>query len=275
MDSRAHDVLVAMSPGLILAAVLVLSFLLYLAVGTPGFKESASRRHGSMVVPVIYVQYFYWLTDPVARGLGRLGIRPNHVTLFSLLLAGATAVALAMGHFMIGFWLFFAAIACDLIDGVVARSQNSGSQAGAFLDSWIDRAAEGVVLIGLAIYGRDTILLELSLWALVASFLVSYSRARGVALGVDCKGGLMQRPERMFVLCWAIFLSPLVALWMEPRAEVPIFHAAILGVGILAFLSTITAINRLRWTMKLLNEESDIPEPKAAPANGLAEAEAR
>lgn len=247
IDGRTYTVLMAMSPGLILAAAVVLSFLIFLAVGPQKLKESASRRHGSVVVPVVYVQFFYWLTDPVARGLGRIGVRPNHITLFSLLLAIATGLCLAQGRFMLGFWIFFAAIACDLIDGVVARSQNAQSKAGALLDSWIDRAAEGAVLMGLALYGRETILLEFSLWALVASFLVSYSRARGVALGIDCKRGLMQRPERMFVLCWAIFLSPLVALWVEPKAEYPVFHAAIIGVATLAILSTLTAINRLRW----------------------------
>ena len=253
-ETRVHEVLVSLSPGLILASALVLSFLIYLMVGPQELKESASRRHGSMVVPLIYVQYFYWLTDPIARGLGRIGVRPNHITIFSLFLAIATGVVLAMGHFMRGFWLFFATIACDLIDGVVARSQNAQTESGAVLDSWIDRAAEAAVLMGLAVYGRDTLLLEFSMLALVASFLVSYSRSRGVALGVDCKRGLMQRPERMFVLCWAIFLSPLVALWLEPKVEDPVYHAATVGVALLAILTTVTAVNRLRWIMKALDE---------------------
>ena len=256
VDGRIQTVLIAMSPGLLLAAALIISFMIFLVAGPPGLNKNASRHHGSMVVPMIYVRFFYWLTDPIARGLGRLGVRPNHITIFSLLLAVATAVALGGGRFMIAFWILFVAIACDLIDGVVARNQNAQSASGALLDSWIDRAAEGTVLIGLAIYGRDTWLLELSLWALVASFLVSYSRARAATLGVDCKKGLMQRPERMFVLCWAIFLSPLVALWVEPKAVQPVYHTAMLGVGILAFLSTITAVNRLRWSMSMLNEQA-------------------
>ena len=254
IDGRIQAVLMAMTPGLVLAAALILSFLLFLIAGPRELKSSASRRHGSVVVPMIYVRYFYWLTDPLARTLGRIGIHPNHITVFSLVLAVGTAVALSQGRFMIGFWLFFAAIACDLIDGVVARSQNVQSEGGAMLDSWIDRAAEGAVIIGIALYGRDTWLLELSLWALVASFLVSYTRARGVSLGVDCKRGLMQRPERMFVMCWAIFLSPLVALWVEPKADPPVYHTAMLGMGILAVLSTITALNRLRWIMTSLRE---------------------
>ncbi len=255
-DRRIEAVLIAMSPGLLLAVGLVLSFMLFLMVGPSGLKQSASRRHGSVVVPMIYVRFFYWLTDPIARGLGRIGVHPNHITIFSLLLAVATGATLASGWFMIGFWLFFATIACDLIDGVVARSQNAQSESGAILDSWIDRAAEGAVLMGLAIYGRDTLLLELSLWALVASYLVSYTRARGVTLGIDCKRGLMQRPERMFILCWAIFLSPLVALWVEPKAVQPVFHTAMIGVGVLAFFSSITAVNRLRWIMNSLTERA-------------------
>lgn len=260
IDGRTHAVLMAMSPGLILAVAVVLSFLIFLAVGPPELKESASRRHGSMVVPMVYVQFFYWLTDPIARTLSRIGVRPNHITVFSLLLAVTAGFCLANGRFMIGFWVFFVAIACDLIDGVVARSQDAQSQMGAMLDSWIDRVAEGAVLIGLAIYGRETILLELTLWAMVASFMVSYGRARGVALGVDCKRGLMQRPERMFVICWAIFLSPLIALWAEPKAAHPDFHAAMIGIAILAILSTMTAVNRLRWIIKELRQRDDITQ---------------
>ncbi len=249
--------LIAMSPGLILAAAVVFSFLVFQLAGPRELPESASRHHGSVVVPMVYVQFFYWLTDPIARTLARMGIRANHITLFSLLLAIATGFCLAQGRFMLGFWIFFAAIACDLIDGVVARNQNTQSESGAMLDSWIDRAAEGAVLIGLAIYGRDTWLLEFSLWALVASFMISYGRARGLTLGVDCKRGLMQRPERMFVLCWAIFLSPLVALWMEPKATEPEYHAALVGVAILAILSSFTAINRLRWIIKELKKREE------------------
>lgn len=267
-DSRTGAVLMALSPGLVLALGLVAAFCIFVVVAPPGFKKSASRRHGTVVVPVVYVRFFYWLTDPVARALAILKIHPNYITAFSMLLALAAGAALAVGHFMIGFWIFFGAIACDLIDGVAARSQNIESPAGALLDSWIDRGAEGAVLGGLAVYGRDTVLLELSLWALVASFLVSYARCRGVALGVECKRGLMQRPERMFVLCWAIFLSPLVALWFEPQANPPVYHAAIIGVGLLAVLSTVTAANRLRWIMKALEEASETTggAPKKEPS---------
>ena len=246
------EILIAVSPGLVLACGVVLAFCIFLMVDPGSFREEASRRHGTWVVPEVYVRFFYWLTEPIAALMAAFRIHPNYVTTLSLGLALGAGAAIAMGHFMVGFWFFFTAIACDLIDGVAARSQNISSDAGAMLDSWIDRAAEGAVLAGLAIYGRDTILLELSLWALVASVMVSYSRARGQALGIDIKRGLMQRPERMFILCWAIFLSPLVAIWVEPQAAPPIYHAAIVGVAILAVLSTITAINRLRWTMLAL-----------------------
>ena len=248
------EILIAISPGLVLAIGVFLAFFVFLMVDPGAFRKEASRRHGTWMVPKVFVRFFYWFTEPIATLMAAFRIHPNYITAFSLVLAIGAGSAIAMGHFMVGFWLFFGAIACDLIDGVAARSQNISSQAGAMLDSWIDRTAEGAVLAGLAIYGRDTILLELSLWALVASVMVSYSRARGQALGIDIKQGLMQRPERTFVLCWAIFLSPLVAIWVEPQAAQPIYHAAIVGVAILAFLSTITAFNRLRWTMLALHD---------------------
>lgn len=263
-ESRIEAVLLALSPGLALGVALVIAFGVFL-IRSPEEHELASRSEGSALVPAIFIQYFYWLTDPVARALAAAGIRPNHITALSMVVAAGAAYLLATGHFMIGVWVFFVAITCDLIDGLAARSQGAESAAGAFFDSWADRATEGLVLGGLALYGRDTWLVGLSIWALVASYLVSYARARGEALGVSCKVGLMQRPERMFLLVVAIFFSPLAALWLEPGAQQPVFHFAQAGVGILALLSTVTAVRRARWIMGALDDE---PEPAGqAPAN--------
>ncbi|MFW5966559.1 MAG: CDP-alcohol phosphatidyltransferase family protein [Persicimonas sp.] len=272
-ESRMEAVLLALSPGLALGAALVVAFGIFL-IRSPREHELASRSEGSALLPAVFIQYFYWLTDPVARALSGAGIRPNHITGLSVVVAAGAAYALAAGYFMVGVWIFFVAITCDLLDGLAARSQNAESAAGAFFDSWADRVTEGLVLGGLALYGRDTLLGGLSLWALVASYLISYARARGEALGVSCKVGLMQRPERMFLLVIAIFFSPLAALWLEPGAQRPVFHVAQAGVGLLALLSTVTALRRARWIAGALDDEESklVDESDEAPDNQLSKA---
>lgn len=124
----------------------------------------------------------------------------------------------------------------DSLDGTLARYQGTASRFGAFLDSTLDRAAEGVILAALGI----TLGQEGSQWALgacfvalTASFLVSYSRARSEGLGIDSnKGGLMGRPERLVLTGLAIFMAPLGS----------VLEVCIL---VLAVLSSMTAIQRV------------------------------
>lgn len=248
-----YQLAVSLSVGQWLGVLWLLAFGLFLLVSPPS-TSGASRDVGSMVLPAIFIRFFYWLTTPLVRLLERLKIGPNAITLASLGFAILAAWSLTHGEFTAGFWLLIGAIACDLIDGVAARTQDAQSDRGAFLDSWMDRAVEAIILSGLAIYGRDTLLLEVSLWALIASFLISYARGRAQALGVDCQTGLMQRPERMFLLAVTLFIAPLVAMWIEPTATDPTYHAAIVGIALLALLSTITALRRVWMTMVRLQE---------------------
>ena len=95
----------------------------------------------------------------------------------------------------------------DLFDGRVARVSGLASKFGAFYDSTLDRISEGVVYLGLlSLYNRyladvnDVTMIYLILLAMSGSFMVSYTKARAEALGLECPGGLMQRPERIVLL---------------------------------------------------------------------------
>ena len=97
--------------------------------------------------------------------------------------------------------------AFDLFDGRVARVSGLASKFGAFYDSTLDRISEGVVYLGLlSLYNRyladvnDVTMIYLILLAMSGSFMVSYTKARAEALGLECPGGLMQRPERIVLL---------------------------------------------------------------------------
>lgn len=160
--------------------------------------------------------------DPVAGGLDRIGVRADHLSALGLVLSLGAGLAFFEGWFRWGALLAALAGLCDVLDGQVARRSGVRSRFGAFLDSTLDRLGEGMVLAGLA--GFYVInLVELALdpslvaqqvargleprtWAavaltavvaLVGSFMVSYTRARAEGLGLECKVGWFERPERL------------------------------------------------------------------------------
>jgi CDP-diacylglycerol--glycerol-3-phosphate 3-phosphatidyltransferase len=163
--------------------------------------------------------------EPVAQGLTRLGVRADHVTALGLVLSFGAALAFFEGWFRQGAVLAALAGLCDVLDGEVARRSGARSKFGAFLDSTLDRLSEGLVLTGLAgfyIINLVDLALDPSLvaeqvargleprtWAavaliavvaLVGSFVVSYTRARAEGLGLDCKVGWFERPERLMLV---------------------------------------------------------------------------
>ena len=179
-----------------------------------------------------------YLEEPGARGLQKLGLTPNAVTLLGFLVACAAAVLVAMGHLRIGALVFLAGGALDLFDGALARLTNKTTPFGAMLDSLMDRLGEASLYLGLAVYALTvdpdsrnlTIFMALLILALATSQAVSYLRARGESLGIDTRAGLMTRPERVIILSIALFLGEATIL---------------LAMGFIAFFSTWTMLTRL------------------------------
>jgi CDP-diacylglycerol--glycerol-3-phosphate 3-phosphatidyltransferase len=200
--------------------------------------------------------------EPVASGLARIGVRADHLTALGLVFSLGAGLAFFEGWFRWGAALTALAGMCDLLDGQVARRSGVRSRFGAFLDSTLDRLAEGIVLTGLA--GFYVInLVELSLdpmlvaqqvargleprtWAavaltavvaLVGSFVVSYTRARAEGLGLECKVGWFERPERMAL----VIVAGLFGVG-------PVMPGALL---LLAVLSFVTAGQRVVHVWKI------------------------
>lgn len=139
---------------------------------------------------------------PLARGLPRVGLTANGLTVLGLTFATVTAVLVAHGRFG---WAAVALVATsvpDVLDGAVAKTTGTAGPRGAFLDSVADRVADGLVLGGAAWYytGQEPRLAMLPLAVLAFSLLVSYERAKADSLGFDARGGLMERAERLVAL---------------------------------------------------------------------------
>lgn len=178
------------------------------------------------------------IAEMVVRPLAALGLTPNMATLLGLLLNCVTAAILATGHLRIGGVLLLFAGLFDMVDGALARIRNQKTTFGAFFDSTLDRYSEGVVLLGVILfamtapsYPSRTLLVALTYVAGLSSLMVSYTRARAEGLGLECKSGLMARPERVLLLAAGLIIGG--DAWL------------IWTVGILAVTSTYTAIERI------------------------------
>ncbi|HEX2063054.1 MAG TPA: CDP-alcohol phosphatidyltransferase family protein, partial [Acidimicrobiales bacterium] len=158
-------------------------------------------------------------TAPVGAALRRTGVTADQLTAAGLVMAVASAVAIATGRIGLGLGLLIASAVPDLLDGPVAKASGTAGPRGAFFDSVADRVTDSLVLGGIGWYlasekGGHVALLPFAVLA-VAS-LVSYQRAKAESLGYPARGGLMERAERIVALCAGLafpgFLVPM--LWV-------------------------------------------------------------
>jgi CDP-diacylglycerol--glycerol-3-phosphate 3-phosphatidyltransferase len=151
--------------------------------------------------------------------LRRTGLTPDHLTWMGLLVAVGAAVAVGAGELRLGLLLVVLAALPDLLDGALAKATNSSSQRGAFFDSTIDRFADALLFGGLAWHFASTESAHMALlpFAVMAlSSVISYMRAKAESLGLDAKGGLMERAERIIMLCLGLLFPVLLIpiLWI-------------------------------------------------------------
>ena len=175
---------------------------------------------------------------PLARALAAMGISANAVTIAGGALSVIGAGLLAAGLPLLALLVLLVGTLADTLDGQVAKASGGGTRLGAFLDSTVDRVADGALFVGAAAAGANlgqALLLWSSLIALVASSLVPYVRAKAESLGVSASVGPAPREARI-----VIFLIGLAA-WAVVDFEA-LFVAAVLA---LAVLSTITFVLRV------------------------------
>jgi phosphatidylinositol phosphate synthase len=198
--------------------------------------------------------------DPVANWLVRRGVHPNTITVIGTICTVAGGVIYAMGHISTGGWFLGATALFDVLDGTVARRSNKSSTFGAFLDSTLDRVADGAILSGLAVFyalnpvHHNVPMVVVCLTGLIGSYLTSYIRARAEALGMDAKVGMVQRPERFVLLS-------------VPQAFFGLaLNGWVLGV-IIVFLTVtawITVVQRVHFVYRQTTARGDAP-PIALP----------
>jgi phosphatidylglycerophosphate synthase len=232
-----------LAPAAIAVGFFGVMLVVYTLLATTGRLPDLGRFKSNEVFGPFWAGFMVWLLRPAERWLIARGVSPTQVTATSLGLCGAAGLSVALGHLATGAWLFVLAGILDMLDGRIARATNRQTAAGALFDSVSDRWAELLLFAGFAWYLREHGAWFLSVIALTAgSLMVSYTRARGEALGLDLHGGAMQRAERIVL----VSIGTLIAAWLAASAETAALAAPALGLalGVCAALSCATAIGR-------------------------------
>jgi CDP-diacylglycerol--glycerol-3-phosphate 3-phosphatidyltransferase len=157
--------------------------------------------------------------DPVGAAMQRSGVTANALTVAGVVLAGAAAVAIGSGRLRLGFLLVVAAAVPDLLDGAVAKAAGPTSRRGAFFDSTADRFTDTLILSSIAWYliaDDQGLVAMVAVAVLGASWMISYQRAKAESLSFDAKGGIMERAERIILLCVGLVFPALLVpvLWV-------------------------------------------------------------
>ena len=171
-------------------------------------------------------------------------LTPNAISMTGLVLNLAAAVLLLKGLFVLGALAFIIGSIMDTLDGRYSRMSGKGTPFGAFLDSTLDRIEEGVVLAAVCWHYAergDEAVAASSLLVVLGSLMVSYTRARAEALGVECKVGIATRPVRVVILAAGLLFAD-----GELISGFDLLPAAIYGMVVLTFFTVVQRVWHVR-----------------------------
>jgi CDP-diacylglycerol--glycerol-3-phosphate 3-phosphatidyltransferase len=181
-------------------------------------------------------------------------LTPNAISLTGFALNVVAAVLVWQRYFFLGGLAFVVGSICDTLDGRYSRMSGKGTPFGAFLDSTLDRIEEGIVLTAVAAYFAargDELAVAAVVVAVLASLMVSYTRARAEALGVECKVGIATRAVRVVILS--------IGLIFAKGAGLGDFELLAPAVYVLAALSVVTVLQRIFHVRRVLNAPAGPP----------------
>lgn len=213
-----------------------------------------------MLIPERTREWFLGAIRPLPGALARRGVHPNHITTVGFLVTVSAGIAFLYGHVRIAGWIVLVGGLFDILDGQVARATGTASVFGSFYDSTLDRISEIVVFIGIfSLYGgghpdfRYPWMVYTVAVAMAGSLMISYTRARAESLGLDCRVGMMQRPERVVLIGFSAGIfggswGGAVLTWV---------------LLIMAVLTSFTAFQRIVWVYRH-TARADSREPRSA-----------
>lgn len=185
------------------------------------------------MLPESIKNWYIHITNPITEFCTRNRIHPNVLTILGFVISCLAAYFVSQGSLRLGGFLILLGGTFDVFDGGVARATGMSSPFGSFFDSSLDRFAEIAISLGFLIYfleRSDVTTACIIMIALGGALMVSYTRARAEALGLSCRVGFFQRPERVLLLGVGSLLGE---------------AAARIALWILALFSNLTAFQRM------------------------------
>lgn len=233
------------------------------ARGQP-LDADVARRGASLLLGYWLRDWMIWILSPLERLLVRSRVSPDILNYLGAGLGLLAGAAFILRELPLAAWLIALGGMCDILDGRIARARGVSSQYGAFLDSTLDRFAETFTYVGVAWYlSGSRWMAAATVLAIGGSMLVSYTRARGEALGVACAGGLAQRAERLVLLAIAtLFDSPVTSGLGWPPGTLVSGAVVAIAVGSVATAIYRTAV--IARTLSRRTSGADTPGVSAA-----------
>ncbi|MCL4544053.1 MAG: CDP-alcohol phosphatidyltransferase family protein [Chloroflexi bacterium] len=202
--------------------------------------------------------FFRRIVERLMRPLLATGLTPNQLTFIGFLLSAVTAGVLATGQFIAGGLLVLFSGAFDMLDGGLARIRGGGTKFGAFFDSTLDRLSEGMIYLGLLVWfqlRQHTTAVIIVYAVILGSLLISYARARAEGLGLECKVGLLARPERVLLLGGALLLDGF-GVASAPADRDRLLVVVLGGVAVLTFFTLAQRIWHI-WLLTLPPQQAE------------------
>jgi CDP-diacylglycerol--glycerol-3-phosphate 3-phosphatidyltransferase len=171
-------------------------------------------------------------------------LTPNKISMVGLVGNLAAAVLITQRLFFLAGLAFIVGSVMDVLDGRYSRMSGKGTPFGAFLDSTLDRIEEGVVLAAVAAYFAergDEVAVGAVVLAVVGSYMVSYTRARAEALGVECKVGIATRPVRVVIIAAGLLFAKGASV-----GDFELLEPAMYAVAALTLFTTLQRVLHVR-----------------------------
>ncbi|MBI4224401.1 MAG: alkaline phosphatase family protein [Deltaproteobacteria bacterium] len=244
----------SLGPVLVINLLLIASLLYFLATRKDRpVPAEVQTRHNSKFLSATLKHWWYWNNEPIARGFVKCRATPNVLTFIGFLFSIVAAFFYAKGLYGFAGWTMLFGGTFDLFDGHVARITGKSTKSGAFFDSVMDRFSEGIVFLGLALCFKNSWVLGFLIAGLIGSMAVSYTRARGEAIGVAVKKGSMQRPERLVYLGCASIFEPITSYGLGFIMNSPPPYLVIVAIVLIGIMTNVTAVYRMIFVMNILD----------------------
>ncbi len=219
-------------------------------LGKATYNKHNPREH-SILYPYYLRQWGLNVSRPIKSFFMKLGLSPNSLTVLGLVCMSIAGLLFGLGFTGAAGWMMGFGGFMDVLDGMIARQTHQASTNGAFIDSTLDRYGDSIIFIGITVFFEHIshLYVILSLIGMMGTLLISYTRARGDSLGIDCKRGLLQRPERIFVIVMGALFDPILHMF-----GIKLPWGLMISVWIVAIFSHITVLQRIVYISSRLED---------------------